>query len=412
MRITERCRSTTYLAAKLTFFCFSLRPLFSSNHAVLHSSNSSNSRTTFVVAASSPAACRNRGGKRSSSRSSSVTFASAASAASSSSSSSSSPGDAEEDDEARFAEDYDALTDAIRVTAESLTEKLSGTPIYLVGMMGSGKSTVGKLVGAALRYQFFDTDQLIEAAASAEKEGASVSVADIFASEGEDAFREAETATLQALLPYTSVVVATGGGAVTQRRNWGLMQHGVVCWLDGPAALLASRAAKDGVAKRPLLQQQKAGGTAEEASTSGGASDAAADEEELEARLSGLLEKRREQYAIADLRVPLLSSSSSTGSKGSGGASPALVAFRLLRALERRIDGDAAAREEERKFEITGAGDVPQTMRVVPAKGGASSAGEGGGGAGGKGGKSSGGGGRGFGRKSNNSNGGGGAPAA
>lgn len=131
----------------------------------------------------------------------------------------------------------------------------------------------------------------------------------------------------------------------------------------------------------------------------------ASGEEELTARLSGLLEKRRDQYAIADLRVPLLSSDSKAGG---GGASPALVAFRLLRALERRIDGDAAAREEERKFEITGAGDVPQTMRVVPAKGGASSAGEGGGA--GKGGKSSGGGGKGFGRKSKD--GGGGAPAA
>ena len=276
----------------------------------------------------------------------------------------------------------------------------------------SGKSTVGKLVGAALRYQFFDTDQLIEAAASsAEKDSSSsaapgVSVADIFASEGEEAFREAETATLQALLPYTSVVVATGGGAVTQRRNWGLMQHGVVCWLDGPAALLASRAAKDGVSKRPLLaQQQAAAGGAAEASTSG--SDGGDDE--LTARLSGLLEKRREQYAIADLRVPLLASSSPSSPSSTGGdsaaaaasgASPALVAFRLLRALERRIDGDAAAREEERKFEITGADSVPQTMRVVPAKGG------GGGGEG----KGKSGGGKGFGGRK--SNGGGGAPAA
>ena len=270
-----------------------------------------------------------------------------------------------------------------------------------------------------MRYQFFDTDQLIEAAASAENGGsAPVSVADIFASEGEDAFREAETATLQALLPYTSVVVATGGGAVTKRRNWGLMQHGVVCWLDGPAGLLASRAAKDGISKRPLLllQQQQGQQRAEaeagaeagaEASTSGGGgSDAAEGEEELTARLSGLLEKRREQYANADLRVPLLSpGASSSSSSTDSAASPALVAFRLLKALERRIDGDAAAREEERKFEITGAGDMPQTMRVVPAKGGGGSAGEGAG-------KGKSGGGKGFGRKSKDSNGGGGAPAA
>ena len=232
---------------------------------------------------------------------------------------------------------------------------------------------MGKLVGAALRYQFFDTDQLIEAAASAEKDEGSppVSVAEIFASEGEDAFREAETATLQALLPYTSVVVATGGGAVTKKSNWGLMQHGVVCWLDGPASLLASRAAKDGVSKRPLLQQQ-AEGEAAEASTSGGRND---ESEQLTARLSTLLEKRREQYANADLRIPLVASAEASSSlTASLGASPALVAFRLLKALEKRIDGDAAAREEERKFEITGAGEVPKTMRVVPAKGGGAQA--------------------------------------
>ena len=293
---------------------------------------------------------------------------------------------------------------------------------------------MGKLVGAALRYQFFDTDQLIEAAASAENSGGSppVTVAEIFASEGEEAFREAETATLQALLPYTSVVVATGGGAVTRRANWGLMQHGVVCWLDGPAGLLASRAAKDGISKRPLLRAAEAGtgeGATAEASTSGGDGDG--DGDELEARLSGLLEKRREQYANADLRVPLATStpaeasSPSSSSPTSSGASPALVALRLLRALERRIDGDAAAREEERKFEITGAGDKPKTMRVVPAKGGGSSGEEegsssisdgGGGGGGGGGGDSSSskgskGGGKGFGR-SKSKGGVGGAPAA
>jgi shikimate kinase len=275
----------------------------------------------------------------------------------------------------------------------TLTPPLSLFSSLPLSLHPSGKSTVGKLVGAALRYQLFDTDQLIEAAASAET-GTPTTVAEIFAAEGEEAFREAETATLQALLPYTSVVVATGGGAVTKRANWGLMQHGIVCWLDGPAPLLASRAAKDGIAKRPLLQQQQG----EEANTSGENS-----EDELTARLSSLLEKRKAQYANADLRIPLVSATETSSSASS--ASPALVTFRLLRALEKRIDGDAAAREEERKFEITGTTDVPKTMRVVPAKGGGN--GGGGGGGGGESGKGKGG--KGFGRKSKD---GGGAPAA
>lgn len=275
---------------------------------------------------------------------------------------------------------------------------------------------MGKLVGAALRYQFFDTDQLIEATASAET-GSPTSVAEIFTAEGEDSFREAETATLQALLPYTSVVVATGGGAVTRRANWGLMQHGVVCWLDGPASLLASRAAKDGIAKRPMLQAAggSGGGEAEaEASTSG--ADSSEEEEQLTARLSALLEKRKERYANADLRVPLVSTAAAetaagaTGEASTSSASPALVTLRLLKALEKRIDGDAAAREEVRKFEITGAEGVPKTMRVVPAKGGDDGVGAN---SSGRGGTAKGkGGGKGFGRKSKDNGGGGGARAA
>lgn len=222
--------------------------------------------------------------------------------------------------------------------ADRLADKLAGTPVYLVGMMGSGKSTVGKLMGAALRYQFFDTDALVEAAAGAP-------VAEFFETEGEASFRDAETAVLQALLPYKSVVVATGGGAVLKHENWGLMHHAVVVWLDGPAGLLAARAAADGVASRPLLADAGDAGAA--------------------ARVESILAARRDMYAQADVRVPL--TASVEGGSGDA-ASPALVTYRLLTALDARIDADAASREEERKFEIHGVRDV-STMRVVPARG-------------------------------------------
>lgn len=255
------------------------------------------------------------------------------------------PAKQDEWDEAALALDYDALSDAVRTLADRLGDRLAGTPIYLIGMMGSGKSTVGKLVGAALRYQFFDTDALVEAAAGAP-------VAEVFAKDGEASFREAETAVLQALLPYKSVVVATGGGAPVKRENWGLMHHAVVAWLDGPPALLAARAVADGVGARPLL------------------ADAGADLGAATERVATLLESRRAQYAQADLRVPLAADAGTAGAAGApDAASPALVAFRLLRALDARIDADAAAREDFRKFEIKGAGDV-KTMRVVPAKDG------------------------------------------
>lgn len=74
--------------------------------------------------------------------------------------------------------------------AEEVVELLQGTSIYLVGMMGSGKSTVGRLVGKALKYPLLDTDALIEQSTKS-------AISDIFAEEGEEAFRDLETDVLQ-----------------------------------------------------------------------------------------------------------------------------------------------------------------------------------------------------------------------
>lgn len=73
--------------------------------------------------------------------------------------------------------------------AAEVHELLQGNSLYLVGMMGSGKSTVGRLVGKALKYPMLDTDALIEQSSKA-------SVSEIFAEEGEDAFRDMETEVL------------------------------------------------------------------------------------------------------------------------------------------------------------------------------------------------------------------------
>lgn len=74
-----------------------------------------------------------------------------------------------------------------------MVELLQGTSIYLVGMMGSGKSTVGRLLGKALQYPLLDTDALIE-------QSTKNSITDIFAAEGEEAFRDLETDVLQVCL--------------------------------------------------------------------------------------------------------------------------------------------------------------------------------------------------------------------
>lgn len=150
---------------------------------------------------------------------------------------------------------------------------LKGVNLYLIGMMGAGKSTVGKQLAERLNYHFFDTDQLIEQLA-----GQPVSA--IFAEAGEAEFRRLETQVLAELSSYRNLAIATGGGIVLEQMNWSYLQHGVVVWLDAPLTLLWSRLQSDST--RPLLQ------TADPVS-----------------RLAKLLSERERLYAQADVRVPI-----------------------------------------------------------------------------------------------------------
>jgi len=153
-----------------------------------------------------------------------------------------------------------------------LAARLGGVNLYLVGMMGAGKSSVGRPLAQALGYRFVDSDTVIEQAAGR-------SIDEIFAREGEAGFRELETAVLQRIAGWHSLVVATGGGVVTRPVNWGHMHQGVVVWLDAPESLLLRRLKADPT-PRPLLA---------------GADGAA--------RLRALLAERRPLYGQADLTV-------------------------------------------------------------------------------------------------------------
>ena len=64
----------------------------------------------------------------------------------------------------------------------------------------------------------------------------------------------------QELAPFSRLVVATGGGVVTRKQNWGHMHHGVVVWLRGAPELLAARVVADGTASRPLVADAEVGG--------------------------------------------------------------------------------------------------------------------------------------------------------
>lgn len=119
--------------------------------------------------------------------------------------------------------------------------------IYLVGPMGAGKSTIGKLLADALRLEFLDVDREIE-------ERAGVDIPWIFDMEGEAGFRDREAQMLAELSDGAPAVVSTGGGAVLREENRALMMsRGTVVYLRTSVEEQIRRTAKD--RKRPLLQK-------------------------------------------------------------------------------------------------------------------------------------------------------------
>ena len=157
-------------------------------------------------------------------------------------------------------------------TRVQLRQRLEGLNLYLVGMMGSGKSSVGRHLAQALNYRFIDADTSLEQVAGR-------SIPEIFASDGESGFRALESAVLNQVASWHSLVVATGGGVVTQPANWGALHQGVVVWLDAPDAMLLQRLQADPT-PRPLMEA-----------------------EDRAERLAALLAERRPLYAQADLRI-------------------------------------------------------------------------------------------------------------
>lgn len=142
---------------------------------------------------------------------------------------------------------------------------LQGLNIYLIGMMGAGKTTVGQHLAQQLNYRFIDTDGAIEAISSKP-------ISSIFARDGEAYFRKLETKVLAELSVYTRTVVATGGGIIQEQVNWSYLRDGLVVWLDVDLEILKQRVAQDET--RPLAN-----------------------------KLESLLNARRSLYEQADLRI-------------------------------------------------------------------------------------------------------------
>ncbi len=163
------------------------------------------------------------------------------------------------------------------------------TPIFLVGFMGAGKTTVGRALSRNLDYEFFDLDELIAARAGK-------SVREIFVGPGETEFRRVESEAIQSCKGLARYVIALGGGAyVSEENRSSLREIGKTVWLDCPLEICLGRISGD--ESRPLL----------------------GDEDDMRV----LLALRRAAYAQADFAVQ------------SGELSPEQIAIKITRLLRK-----------------------------------------------------------------------------
>jgi len=122
--------------------------------------------------------------------------------------------------------------------------------IYLLGFMGSGKSTVGKLLANVLGWPLIDLDTVIEA-------GQGLTIREIFENSGEPFFRQIERAALTEASKAEPAVIALGGGTFAQPPNVDLIREsgGTTVWLDCPPQILRARC--QGLQNRPLFRDEQ-----------------------------------------------------------------------------------------------------------------------------------------------------------
>lgn len=127
-----------------------------------------------------------------------------------------------------------------------ITQVSSAKSIVLIGFMGTGKSSVGRILEKQTGSHRFDTDEMISSKLN-------MSIQEIFSKHGEERFRAAETEALESLVGKESAIIVTGGGVVTKPKNIDLLKRlGTVVWLDADHATL--RARLNQLKDRPLLQ--------------------------------------------------------------------------------------------------------------------------------------------------------------
>ncbi len=187
------------------------------------------------------------------------------------------------------------IRQAFSKRAERLRQQLAGRSIVLVGLMGAGKSTVGRRLADRLGLSFLDADNEIESAAG-------MSIPDIFSVHGETYFREGERRVIARILQEGPIVLATGGGAyMSSETREAIAANAISIWLNADLEVLLERVSRR--QNRPLLQNA-----------------------DPRATLERLMTERNPVYAEADIEV-----------KSQDGPHDRVVST-IVRALRQHID--------------------------------------------------------------------------
>lgn len=204
----------------------------------------------------------------------------------------------------------------LKSKAQEVTSRLNGRSIFLIGMMGSGKTTVGRILSETLGYSFTDSDRHVELAMG------ETSVTQIFEERGEIFFRYHESEALRELSLVSRQVVATGGGAAVRPINWKYMRQGITVFLNVPLDALARRIAAVGSGSRPLLNF-KSGDTYTKAFV----------------ELFTLTKKRSQAYENADVTVNLLDLAANMNLEDVCDITPTAVAIEVLTQVDEFLRG-------------------------------------------------------------------------
>jgi len=154
-----------------------------------------------------------------------------------------------------------------------INTNIKNKPIIIVGMMGVGKSAIGKILARSLDREFYDIDENIE-------KKYNMKIYEIFESYGEKKFRDIEYKVIKSIQKNCNAIIATGGGAFIETKNISLLNDtGLTLWLDASPLIIIERLKKNAT-NRPLLKNV-----------------------DIETYINNLLKKRNPSYAKANLTV-------------------------------------------------------------------------------------------------------------